>query len=300
MGLTVDVASTGKSPVGGESVEHGSDWAARRCGSEGKTARSTVIFPSWVGIATVALAGRVSAEELAMDHLRRARLALLVSPLLTLVSAWGLAVASPLTSAARHERWQAPTVSQRAWLERAGAVAAHIEIDGVKIRRDTGWGLSRECFASLPNLPDLGGSELPIISRYFTTPETRLCAARWSAGWPYPAFTATQIDADDRRGLVRGVQIMRVSGAIVPDAPLPGMPAGRVLPFLPLWPGVIANTFMFAALLFLALSAPGACTALVRWRRRQCVACGYQVSTAERCSECGAPQPARRGAGTGR
>jgi len=67
------------------------------------------------------------------------------------------------------------------------------------------------------------------------------------------------------------------------------------LPYRPIWKGYVTNS----AIWFVAIQA---ITAIWRWRytwtrlrRGDCVQCGYHVGGLERCPECGAPVPQRRG-----
>jgi hypothetical protein len=71
-----------------------------------------------------------------------------------------------------------------------------------------------------------------------------------------------------------------------------GIHPERMVPLLPLWPGFVGNTLIYAlavlAVYDLALVARG----LRRWRRRRrglCPACGYPVGVSPVCTECGAP-----------
>jgi hypothetical protein len=64
------------------------------------------------------------------------------------------------------------------------------------------------------------------------------------------------------------------------------------LPYLPLWPQLIANTLFWSALWGAALFLPGAVRRRVRRRRGQCTACGYDLSASSGvCPECGAGTP---------
>lgn len=61
------------------------------------------------------------------------------------------------------------------------------------------------------------------------------------------------------------------------------------LPIMPMWPGIVVNTTMFATGAAPILLVPGW---VIRWRRRRrglCVGCGYPRSSEERemCPECG-------------
>jgi hypothetical protein len=66
-----------------------------------------------------------------------------------------------------------------------------------------------------------------------------------------------------------------------------------LLPARPLWPGLAADTLIWAALIWLALLAMTARRRLRR-RRGRCVRCGYDLRGAahDQCPECGAASPA--------
>lgn len=68
----------------------------------------------------------------------------------------------------------------------------------------------------------------------------------------------------------------------------------RAFPLLPIWPGFIGNTLLYALALWLLLAAPFAVRRMVRRRRRRCAACGYPIGSSAVCTECGKPVGARR------
>lgn len=64
--------------------------------------------------------------------------------------------------------------------------------------------------------------------------------------------------------------------------------------FLPLWPGLLGNTAMYAALIAVPWLLLRRRRLNHRRKRNQCLACGYELGTGvERCPECGLnPKPA--------
>lgn len=62
----------------------------------------------------------------------------------------------------------------------------------------------------------------------------------------------------------------------------------RRVPYVPVWPGFVANTLVFAPIAFPCVVLPGT---LIRWRRARrggCVACAYDIRGLATCPECGA------------
>ena len=67
----------------------------------------------------------------------------------------------------------------------------------------------------------------------------------------------------------------------------------RFLPHYPIWPGFVANTAFYAAILWLLIPGPFALRRLIRPRRGLCPKCGYDLQHAEHesCPECGKHLP---------
>jgi hypothetical protein len=66
---------------------------------------------------------------------------------------------------------------------------------------------------------------------------------------------------------------------------------GELLPRRIIWPGLALNTIFYTAILWLLIPGPFALRRLIRRRRGQCPACGYDLKHVEHesCPECGAP-----------
>jgi hypothetical protein len=63
-----------------------------------------------------------------------------------------------------------------------------------------------------------------------------------------------------------------------------------VLPFLPIWRGLLFNTLVFASFWWLILFVPGTLRRHIRCRRHRCPTCGYDLKNlppAQPCPECG-------------
>ena len=68
--------------------------------------------------------------------------------------------------------------------------------------------------------------------------------------------------------------------------PLAGVPP-RVLPWRPLWPGLLLDSVLYGAALGVLILVPRELIRLRRWRRHRCPTCGYPVGSSLRCPECG-------------
>ncbi len=98
----------------------------------------------------------------------------------------------------------------------------------------------------------------------------------WAFGWPWPsmAWQAEIFHYDDPRSVRMGF-----------------IGADTSIPLRPNWLGLFANAPIHAAIWGVLLIAPGRVRALVRNRRAQCVACGYDVHELATCPECGESTP---------
>lgn len=72
----------------------------------------------------------------------------------------------------------------------------------------------------------------------------------------------------------------------------PGAESTRGLPYLPIWPGLIANTAFWGGAWWCVLFVPGMVRRRNRVRRGRCPSCGYDLSAGQAggvCPECGTP-----------
>lgn len=90
---------------------------------------------------------------------------------------------------------------------------------------------------------------------------------------------------------------MPIQGAIELPDPFglsehwPGQPT-RGLPYLPIWPNLIANTVFWGGVWWCVLFVPAVIRRRRRVKRGQCAACGYDLSAnaaGTSCPECGSP-----------
>ncbi len=106
------------------------------------------------------------------------------------------------------------------------------------------------------------------------------------AGWPLKSFKAYA----EWYGAAPGT--LRCDGGVVFRNSLQYHAAGTtlsfiVLPYVPIWQGVITNTSIFAAIVYAVFFAR---RHIVRARRRfrsLCTKCGYPIAGQRRCPECG-------------
>jgi hypothetical protein len=105
-------------------------------------------------------------------------------------------------------------------------------------------------------------------------------------GWPLAALATEQHSSVAPP--VRGGGTWR--GRIEPPAWLRPI-AGRALPILPVWPGLLADTAIFASSGAAVRGGWLVLRARRRRRRGQCTACGYALTGQPRCPECGRANP---------
>ena len=60
-----------------------------------------------------------------------------------------------------------------------------------------------------------------------------------------------------------------------------------ILPFHPIWSGLIINTLFYAVLIWGVVSGPGVARRAFRKYRNRCPACAYPIGTSAICTECG-------------
>jgi hypothetical protein len=104
--------------------------------------------------------------------------------------------------------------------------------------------------------------------------------AESARGWP---FRALWYEVG-----IRGTARRDLGGLAVPAA-LEWIGPGRVLPFRPIVPGLVADAAIFAALWYGAMLVPAALRRALRRAGGCCAQCGYDLRCAAgRCPECGA------------
>lgn len=112
-----------------------------------------------------------------------------------------------------------------------------------------------------------------------------------AAGWPLLSFSAWQTIVEHELPGDEGLQWERsVHTGMAWSTPVKSgwdneLPA--LLPYLPIWRGVIINTGVYAALMWVLIAAPQALRRHLRRRRNQYPSCGYPDAGTGRCPECG-------------
>jgi len=119
--------------------------------------------------------------------------------------------------------------------------------------------------------------------------------AHLAVGWPVPFLTAN-VSLDVSTAQAAGqLQNVRVTNGVLWDtAELSALPPDTipmVLPYRPLWDGLIINTAVFATAIGLLVLGPTALRARKYRRRGGCPACGYPRGASSVCTECGEPLP---------
>ncbi|MBX3407363.1 MAG: hypothetical protein KF869_11440 [Phycisphaeraceae bacterium] len=124
------------------------------------------------------------------------------------------------------------------------------------------------------------------------------------AGWPFSCLEAASEPAPDAWG---GIPLVRVFSPMFSISrgtqPKPrtvldrdilidlrAVPAG-IVPLSPVWPALIANTFVWALILAALVHGPRLVRGEFRMRRGCCRSCAYPIGIADCCTECGRELP---------
>ncbi|MCL4199365.1 MAG: hypothetical protein KJZ69_17880 [Phycisphaerales bacterium] len=122
--------------------------------------------------------------------------------------------------------------------------------------------------------------------------------AHLATGWPVPCLAAT-VSIDVPTAQIAGqTRNVRVSSGVLwePEAlkMLPPDTIPMILPYRPLWTGVVVNTLVFAMTFSLLVYGPRQIRTRMYRGRGGCPACGYPRGTSPVCTECGEPLPSAR------
>jgi hypothetical protein len=105
-------------------------------------------------------------------------------------------------------------------------------------------------------------------------------------GWPLRTVCSTGAESSSDGKLVTA--LAWVSSA---DFDWISLNRGQLLPYGPIWTGLIANTVFYAAIIWLLIRGPIELRRRMRQLRGQCQACGYPIRTSSVCAECGIAVP---------
>lgn len=169
-----------------------------------------------------------------------------------------------------YDGWPDPQSFDRAY--RMPAAAREIDVRAARYARRTFLETrgDKEDFPAIPywvhgtTLPPLG-TPIPVYTSHV------------GYGWPFRSVRGT-------------MHVNAMSGYwVVPGfVPLIG---GGVLPSIPIWPGVLANTLVYSTLWLAGVLSLMRLKTAVRRRRGLCPACGYDLTGTTSCPECGHGTP---------
>lgn len=108
----------------------------------------------------------------------------------------------------------------------------------------------------------------------------------YESGWPFRAFWGWQREDRLASGTTKTTSFVWWLPYLREQALY--MPTHTWVPCLPLWPGLIANTLIYATMWWTLIATPFALRRALRRRRGQCPKCGYDCSASgDVCPECG-------------
>lgn len=114
-------------------------------------------------------------------------------------------------------------------------------------------------------------------------------------GWPILAmWGGFEMPTTNDHGMIIGRVGKRFHAIVLPNMS-PGearAEGARVIPLEPIWTGFLLDTLIYSAVwsaVLYMLAGPGIIRRTLRYRRNQCIQCGYDLrgSTSEKCPECG-------------
>jgi hypothetical protein len=115
----------------------------------------------------------------------------------------------------------------------------------------------------------------------------------WKIGWPKPMLMARGgfiIDSVGNKPFPSRIYEGSIEISAMKRPPIPGGPLESLrLPYLPVWPAVIANTAVFGGSWFALFTGVAALRSLRRRMAGQCSRCGYDLKrvVGKTCPECG-------------
>jgi hypothetical protein len=132
-------------------------------------------------------------------------------------------------------------------------------------------------------------ADVPSYAVFPGTDDAEVTAATGASGWPFLCLCGTEYEVRNAPGR-RPVVTRRTSTFLTSDT-LPFLGPGRYLPIRPIWPGLVADTTIYAVPWLALLSLSHALRRWWRLRRNHCPACNYDLRATplrSPCPECGA------------
>jgi hypothetical protein len=227
--------------------------------------------------------------------------------------AWGLAMRLP------HPGWEVQSFESEIYEDR-----------WISLSELRAFGVTRRTWFSLAGNPSMSGttpivegSEVPRASPRLKTLRSSPALAQWgrgsqalldprsvrrfgderASGWP---LLAGWCGLDWLEAVPSGFTVHCQGGILFTPwrstrmAQRPNLGACRALPVRPIWPGVAADTAVYAGVWWLLLLAPGQLRRRLRRRRGRCTRCGYDLTgltPGAPCPECGGEPAASQGPG---
>ncbi len=109
--------------------------------------------------------------------------------------------------------------------------------------------------------------------------------SEWRIGVPAKSLSYDSYTHVEREGGPISRTILLKHAIPAPPGKWPAFPAR------PIWPAFIANTLLYATLLWLLILGPFALRRFLRLRRGLCPKCAYPMGESAVCTECGRPLP---------
>ncbi len=114
------------------------------------------------------------------------------------------------------------------------------------------------------------------------------------AGWPALAFEGVVVrqrfpsgGSNVREAVHDGIMLSRKPSPV--PAAAPGARDVRILPFRPVWRGLVIDLLFHMSIAWCLLAGPFKLRLLVRRLRAQCTGCAYPIGSSTECTECGRP-----------
>jgi len=144
---------------------------------------------------------------------------------------------------------------------------------------------------SISSVPSLDwGTQAPLDSQ-------ASCGVHDARGWPLLSFWC-ELGVDRSRSEVGPFPPRAMGGLLLDERMLvsPDVSDIRVLPYRPLWKGVLVNSLTYGVCWFFGVGGTRAIRQSLRRRRGACFNCGYELAglpDQARCPECGVPPRVR-------